>query len=95
MQRRLRGIALLGLSVVVFTIAGNWVGSFLLKHNSVYWLIAVVVFCLMRQVFNPYARFSDPVDPLDASLIRGGGAVFTRGRSTVFGAGSDNGVTAE
>lgn len=60
MQQRLKGIALLGLMLFIFTVAGNWVGSFLLKHNSLFWLIPVVTFCLMRQVFNPYSRPSHP-----------------------------------
>ncbi len=48
-------MACLGLIVAVFSLVGNWAGSFLLLHNSIYWVLPVCAFCVMRQVFNPYA----------------------------------------
>lgn len=92
MRRRLRGIALLGLAVFIFTIAGNWVGSFLLKHNSLYWLTPVVVFCLMRQVFNPYGR-SARADEATAALPSPGEIpVFPQRPSANSDAGGDTGA---
>ena len=41
--------AAFGFAVVVFCLAGNWVASFLLAHNSVYWVLVVAIFCKLSQ----------------------------------------------
>jgi O-antigen ligase len=34
-----------GIIVVIFVLAGNWVGSFLIKHNNIFWILLVCLFC--------------------------------------------------
>lgn len=41
--------AALGVATLVFCLAGNWVGSFLLSHNSIFWVVTVMIFCKISQ----------------------------------------------
>jgi len=53
-------IATLALAVVIFSLLGNWVGSFLLLHNSLYWVLPVVTFAKLRDA--PYADYQGNLD---------------------------------
>ncbi|QBY01799.1 O-antigen ligase family protein [Rhodophyticola sp. CCM32] len=48
-------ISVLALSVILFALIGNVAGSFLLLHNSLYWVLPVVTFAKLRDV--PYASY--------------------------------------
>lgn len=48
-------IASLALAVLLFSFIGNVAGSFLLLHNSIYWVLPVVVFAKLRDV--PYVTY--------------------------------------
>jgi exopolysaccharide production protein ExoQ len=47
---------LLASTVLVFTIAGNWVGSFLLKHNSIFWVLLVCFYCKLGEAYGMQGR---------------------------------------
>lgn len=62
---------------IVYYIVGNWAGSFLMLHNSIYWVMLISGFCVLRNLFNPYAQRarSKPPMPLSGSRSHGfGGA---------------------
>lgn len=46
-------IAIVALALVAYILAGNWVGSFLLKHNSIFWVLPIVTFAMLRDI--PFA----------------------------------------
>jgi len=62
-------IAALGFSYVVFYLAGNAAASFLLLHNSIYWVIPITAYCGLRQIYNPYARPAPGSDPRPKTRI--------------------------
>ncbi|MEQ8367853.1 MAG: O-antigen ligase family protein [Roseicyclus sp.] len=41
-------ISTMALAVVIFSLIGNFAGSFLLLHNSIYWVLTVVAFVQLR-----------------------------------------------
>jgi exopolysaccharide production protein ExoQ len=43
-----------GLAFSVFYLLGNWAGSFLVLHNSIYMVLLITIFCSMRDLYNPY-----------------------------------------
>ena len=45
-------ISVLGLVVFLFAMVGNWAGSFFLLHNTLYWILPVVAFAMLRDA--PY-----------------------------------------
>ncbi|WP_421703053.1 O-antigen ligase family protein [Aliiroseovarius sp.] len=45
-------ISVLGLVIVLFAFVGNWAGSFFLLHNTLYWVLPVVGFAMLRDA--PY-----------------------------------------
>ena len=45
-------ISTLGLVLVLFAFVGNWAGSFFMLHNTLYWVLPVVAFAMLRDV--PY-----------------------------------------
>lgn len=45
-------ISMLGIVVVLFALVGNWAGSFFLLHNTLYWVLPVVAFAMLRDA--PY-----------------------------------------
>lgn len=49
-------IAPIGLAVAIFFAMGNFAASFLLDYNSIYWVMAVVSFCLLRRPMPASAR---------------------------------------
>jgi hypothetical protein len=46
----------LALALVLFSFVGNTAGSFLLNHNSIFWLLLVVAFAKFRD--SPDAEFN-------------------------------------
>lgn len=61
---------LLGLSVAVFLLLGNWAGSFLLLHNSLYWVLPVVLIVQLRRLYCPWGHRL-PERPGSARLVFG------------------------
>ncbi|RDJ24082.1 O-antigen ligase family protein [Bosea caraganae] len=64
-------LVLMGALTIIFMLLGNWVGSFLLKYNTVFWVLCVYLICefgrqerptvmLVRRVAD-YGRFIGPV----------------------------------
>lgn len=45
-------ISMLGLALFLFAFVGNWAGSFFLLHNTLYWILPVVAFAMLRDA--PY-----------------------------------------
>lgn len=50
MTKRDIEFAALGIATLVFCLAGNWVASFLLPHDRIFWVLIVVIFCKTRQM---------------------------------------------
>lgn len=68
-------VSALALTVVLFSFVGNVAGSFLLNHNSIFWLLLVVSFAKLRD--RPDAEFRVRLVPRNTEL-----PVMTRMRLT-------------
>jgi exopolysaccharide production protein ExoQ len=64
MSGRAPAAGLLGLTVAVFSIVGNWAASFLLLHNSLYWVLPAVLIAQSRQIFCPWGHVARPRLPV-------------------------------
>lgn len=49
-------ISAIALAIVAFSVVGNFPGSFLLLHNSIYWVLLVVTFSKLRDLQNAGSR---------------------------------------
>jgi exopolysaccharide production protein ExoQ len=50
----------LGLVALIFIVAGNWVASFLLQYNSIYWVIPVIMYVKFSRELPSPVQASDP-----------------------------------
>lgn len=50
--------ALLAIGVAAFALIGNWVASFLILHNSLYWVLPIVCFVNLMRAFRPIAALN-------------------------------------
>lgn len=49
-------LGLLAFVVAAFALVGNWAASFLLLHNSVYWVLPVVLVAHLRRLYCPWGH---------------------------------------
>lgn len=64
-------LGLMAFVVASFALVGNWAGSFLLLHNSVYWVLPVVLVAHLRRVYCPWGhRATDPAPGGTALVAR-------------------------
>lgn len=62
MSSRNRELVVLTFTLLVFILVGNWVGSFLLKHNSIFWVLLVCVYCKLGEAWATSASAA-PIAP--------------------------------
>jgi len=57
--------AAFGFVTIVFCLAGNWVASFLLPHDKVFWVLVTAIFCKIMQLSEQKTmrRRIEPVSP--------------------------------
>ncbi|KLK93402.1 hypothetical protein AA309_08710 [Microvirga vignae] len=60
----------LGLVVLIFIISGNWVASFLLQYNSIYWVLPVLLYVKLTQIET---AASQQVLPVQINIPLGSG----------------------
>ncbi|PTV96555.1 O-antigen ligase [Rhodobacter aestuarii] len=62
-------LGLLAVAVSLFALVGNWAASFLLLHNSLYWVLPVVLIAHLRRRYCPWGHVVQPVAPFSRSSM--------------------------